>query len=483
MADLNDSILLREYAERQSESAFGELVQRHINFVYSVAMRYVGNSADAQDVAQAVFVILARKSGGLRGWNTLTGWLYETTRLTARQLSRTRTRRLMREQEAYMQSTLDQSGGDLSWHELAPQLEEAMSRLRAADRELLALRFYEKKTGEEAALLLGIGAAAAHKRTDRALEKLRNFFTRRGVVSTTAIIAGAISANSIQAAPAGLAETISAVAVAKGAAASTSTLTLVRGALKIMAWTKVKSVIVAGVGILLFAGTATVTVKEIEQQRIPIWQRKYDLSVLARVPPQAKILPAIPFRLGGTWGGGARGMMGLGVGVADILQSAYGGTLGRMIFSVPLPQGKYDFMSNFPQNADTALRQEIKNKFGLTARRELIETNVLVLTISNDNAPGLKRTAVLGYVNVANRDRGTGSYNCINEPISNLIGFLEDYLGVPVIDQTGLKGHYDIVIKGDSTPGGLKRAVLEELGLQLTPSNMPVHMLVVEKAE
>ena len=267
MADLSDSILLREYAKRQSDSAFSELVGRHVNFVYSVAMRYVGNPADAQDVAQAVFVILARKSDELCGRSTLTGWLYETTRLTARQLLRTRTRRLIREQEAYMRSTLDQSGGDPSWHQLAPHLEEAMSRLRAADRELLALRFYENKTGEEAALLLGIGAAAGRKRTDRALEKLRQFFAKRGVSSTTAIIAGAISSNSVQAAPIGLAKTISAVAVAKGAVASTSTLTLVQGALKIMAWSKAKTAIVAGVVALLSIGAGTAIVSAIATAR------------------------------------------------------------------------------------------------------------------------------------------------------------------------------------------------------------------------
>lgn len=107
MADANDSYLLREYAERQSEYAFCELVPRHLNFVYSVAMRYVGNPADAQDVAQAVFVIPARKSAGLCGRTTLTGWLYETARFTARQLLRARTRRIAREQEAYMPAGLD----------------------------------------------------------------------------------------------------------------------------------------------------------------------------------------------------------------------------------------------------------------------------------------------------------------------------------------------------------------------------------------
>ncbi|MGA3266801.1 MAG: sigma factor [Verrucomicrobiota bacterium] len=97
MADVNDSFLLREYAERQSEAAFNELVQRHLDFVYSVALRYVENPPDAQDVAQAVFIILAKKSANLCRRATLTGWLYEATRLTARQLLRTKARRFGRE--------------------------------------------------------------------------------------------------------------------------------------------------------------------------------------------------------------------------------------------------------------------------------------------------------------------------------------------------------------------------------------------------
>ena len=83
MSDANDMELVREYARHNSESAFAELVRRHINLVYSVALRFTGNTGDAEDVTQAVFIILARKAGSLRDGTVLTGWLYETTRLTA----------------------------------------------------------------------------------------------------------------------------------------------------------------------------------------------------------------------------------------------------------------------------------------------------------------------------------------------------------------------------------------------------------------
>ena len=110
---------------------------------------------------------------------------------------------------------------------------------------------------------LGANEAAARKRVGRALEKLHHYFSRRGVSSTTAIIAGAISANSVQAAPLSLAKAVTAIAFSKGAMASNSTLTLIKGALKIMAWTKAKTAIVAGAAVLLAGGVTPVIIKEV----------------------------------------------------------------------------------------------------------------------------------------------------------------------------------------------------------------------------
>jgi RNA polymerase sigma factor (sigma-70 family) len=267
MPEINDQDLIRDYVERHSERAFAELVDQHIHLVYSVAFRYVGNSADAEDVTQAVFVILARKAASLRQRATVTGWLYETTRFTAAALLRSRARQQIREQKAYMQSTLNDPEASEVWQQLAPVLEEGMGRLNEKERTLLALRLLENKTAAETAALLGIREEAAYKRMARALEKLRRFFLQRGIDSSTTLIAESILANSIQPPPAVLAKFVVAAAMVKGATAGVSTLTFIKGALKIMAWSKTKTAIVAGVVVLLAAGVGAVAIEHIQMRR------------------------------------------------------------------------------------------------------------------------------------------------------------------------------------------------------------------------
>jgi RNA polymerase sigma factor (sigma-70 family) len=276
MPDVDDIALLREYVDGHSESAFAGIVQRRVNLVYSVALRFTGNSEDAQDVTQAVFVILAKKAARLRPNTILTGWLYEATRFTAMNFLTQKNRRQAREQEAYMQSALKEA--ETIWPQLAPLLESAMSRLNEKDRTLVALRFYENRSMAETAALLGVNESAARKRAERAIEKLRHYFSRRGVTSTAETIAGAISAHSIQTAPALLGKTATDVALAKGAAASTSTLTLVKGALKIMAWTKAKTAIVAGAAVILAAGTVTPIVIHHYRANSSIFSSKTELT-------------------------------------------------------------------------------------------------------------------------------------------------------------------------------------------------------------
>jgi RNA polymerase sigma factor (sigma-70 family) len=267
MSDAPDAELLEQFARNQSETAFAELVQRHIGLVHSVALRHTANPEQAQDITQAVFIILARKARSLSSGVVLAGWLYHTARLTAANFQRAEMRRIRREQEAFMQSTLEEPASDTLWRELAPLLDDAMAQLRTRDRDALVLRFFRNQTLADVGTSMGIAERAAQKRVNRALEKLRKFFTQRGVSSTTATIAETISTHSIQAAPEALTILVTAAAITKGATAAASTLTLTKGALKVMAWSKAKTAIAAGAIVLLMAGTATVTLHQIIKPR------------------------------------------------------------------------------------------------------------------------------------------------------------------------------------------------------------------------
>jgi RNA polymerase sigma factor (sigma-70 family) len=245
-----DMWLVREYATRQSETAFATLISRHTNLVYSAALRLTGDLQLAEEITQVVFIILARKAASLGAKTILTGWLYRTTCYVSRSALKRERRRQQHEQEAYLQSDLSNQT-EPEWTQLSQLLDEAMMHLGQIDRDALVLRYFEGRSLQEVGSALGRSEDAAKKRVRRALEKLRSFFVKRGVSSTTAIIADMISANSVQAAPVALAKTISTVAVAKGAAVSPSTLALIQGALKVMAWTKIK---IATVGALVLTG-------------------------------------------------------------------------------------------------------------------------------------------------------------------------------------------------------------------------------------
>src|SRR5215469_8075539 len=284
MSEPDDHQLLAEFVRDASGPAFASVVARYVNLVYSTAFRFTANAHHSEEVSQAVFIILERKAEKLSSRVVLSGWLYQTTRLTAANFMKAEFRRQRREQEAYMQSTLNEPN-DATWREIGPLLDEAMGRLGATDRDAVVLRYFENKNSAEIGSALRMTEETARRRVNRALEKLRKFFARRGIVFTTAIIGGAVSANSVHAAPAGLVKTNSTVVAAKGATYSTSTLTLIKGVLKMMAWTKAKTAIAAGVVVLLAAGTTTVTVHEVREHRTYPWQvPQASFSVFYKMP-------------------------------------------------------------------------------------------------------------------------------------------------------------------------------------------------------
>ncbi len=225
MNSLTDQQLLRDYSGQRSEAAFTELVRRHIDFVYSAALRMVCDTHLAQDVTQGVFVALARNARQLTAHPVLSGWLHRTAQNIAAQTIRTDVRRRAREQEAATMNELLSAEPETIWEHIAPQLDTALGELGDADRDALLLRYFEHKSAREMGQTLGISDDAAQKRVNRAVERLREFFAKRGVTVSASGLAVVISANAVQAAPVGLAITISTATLAGTAIITTATVT------------------------------------------------------------------------------------------------------------------------------------------------------------------------------------------------------------------------------------------------------------------
>lgn len=256
-----DMDLVRDYARHRSEAAFETLVVRHIGLVYSAAVRRVGDPHLAEEVTQAVFVLLARKAGSLGPNTILPSWLHRTACYVAADALKTQRRRERREREAHMQSHLNEPGAsDSTWLQIAPLLDEAIASLGEQDRHAVVLRFFQNKSFSEVGAALGASEEAAKMRVNRALEKLRKMFSKRGVTLTDAAIAGAVSANAVKAVPVGLAAKVSTAALITGTALTTATITT-------MNWLNAKAA-AAIVASALAAGTATYYVQQTEVNRL-----------------------------------------------------------------------------------------------------------------------------------------------------------------------------------------------------------------------
>ena len=251
-----DAQLLRRYASEHSESAFAELIQRHVDLVYSAALRLVnGDAHAAQDLTQQVFTELARQAKSLARHPALVGWLYTATRQMAWRALRSDQRRAAREQMAQtMNELLRQPAAEPDWEHLRPVLDDAMHQLNHADRVAVLLRFFKNKSLREVGLELGLTENAARMRVERALDKLRQGLARKGVTSTTAALALVLSGNAVNSAPAGIVAALAGVSLA-GAASQTGTIVSM---LKFMAATKLK----IGLSALAIAGVAVTLVLE-----------------------------------------------------------------------------------------------------------------------------------------------------------------------------------------------------------------------------
>ena len=249
-----DVNLLAKFSAHRDENAFRELVTRHLDLVYSTALRVLnGDTHLAEDVAQKVFADLARKAPSLPRDVVITGWLYEAARFTAANTVRGEQRRRTREQEALAMQHLT-SEPEAPWTHIAPYLDEAMGEISPSDRNAILLRYFQNQDFQSVGRALGVSDDTAQKRVSRAIERVRALLAKRGVTIGTSGLIVILSANAVQAAPAGMAAVISTAAILGEMTAPTSATI---AATKVIAMTTLQKSLIAGALALALAGGVT----------------------------------------------------------------------------------------------------------------------------------------------------------------------------------------------------------------------------------
>lgn len=251
----DDGELLSEYVREGSESAFGELVRRHIDLVYAAAVRVVGGDAHlAKDVVQMVFVDLARKAQSLPTKVLLAGWLYRHACFTASKAVRTERRRRERERIATNMNAPQENEKEPPREMIVPHLDAELNRLKRSDRDAVVLRFFKQQSFQMMSVGLGVSEGAAQMRVSRAVEKLRKALRKCGLTLTTGALVAGLSAEASVVAPGSWGIAVSTLSLAGAAAAAGTKF----GFLSIMGAMNIKGTVAVGAALL---GVATVVVQ------------------------------------------------------------------------------------------------------------------------------------------------------------------------------------------------------------------------------
>lgn len=278
--ETSDSLLLRNYAEHRDQRAFTAFVERHLDAVYSTALRRLsGDSHLAQDVTQQVFTATARKAASLATHRVLSGWLYISTCFAAAKAVRAEQRRRHYETASYVMSSLIHVPVlDAEWREVRPVLDHALGALNTSDREALLLRYFESCSFPQIAARLDLTENAARMRVEQALEKLRLRLVKHGIRSTSGALTAALTAHMVSAAPAGMVGAI--VGGATSALAASSSTVAVFG------WITTPKLSFVSAALIL--GTAAVEIQREKQQQAILEQEQNRLRReidTAAIPP------------------------------------------------------------------------------------------------------------------------------------------------------------------------------------------------------
>jgi RNA polymerase sigma factor (sigma-70 family) len=276
MNGLTDQQLLRDYAEHRSDAAFAELLRRHVDLVYSAALRMVREAHLAEDVTQGVFLALAQSAPQLTERAVLSGWLHRTAQNLAANAVRSDVRRRTREQKAAAMHELLNAESEAVWEHLEPQLDAALGELSEPDRDAVLLRYFEQKSAREIGRVLQVSDEAAQKRVNRAVERLRELLAKQGVTVGASGLVLLLSAKAVQAAPAGLAMNISTAAALAGTTVATTATTTATKAIVMTALQKtlIATAIIAATGTAVYEARQASRLRDenqtLQQQQAPL---------------------------------------------------------------------------------------------------------------------------------------------------------------------------------------------------------------------
>ncbi len=260
---MRDGRLLREYVEHGSQAAFAQIVERYLRLVYSACLRETGEAGLAEDAAQAVFLLLARKAPTLTGKAGLAGWLFAASRLVSRNAVRQERRRRHQEQkvgEAMLRADRDGEADAALWHEIEPVVNDALMALNGREREAILLRFFQGLSLAETGDALGVSTDAAQMRVSRALEKMRRHLGKTGVAVSGAALTSLLPVHAAHSLPTGGAAAVLAVLspTGPGPLAGSNVYGLYQGAVKTMWITRMKiAAVLVGVSLLTVFSSVT----------------------------------------------------------------------------------------------------------------------------------------------------------------------------------------------------------------------------------
>jgi RNA polymerase sigma factor (sigma-70 family) len=249
-----DREALERYLGWRDPAAFAELVQRHGGMVLRVCQRVLNNPDDVEDAFQATFLVLVRKARSIAKWEALGSWLYGVAYRVARKARAEAARRQGHEKLAAGPAT-HQVGSEEDWFEVRPIIDEEVNRLPEKYRRPIVLCYFEGKTYEEAARLLGWPAGTASVRLARARELLRIRLTRRGLALSAGALAAGLAKEAVAATELFLpgeaaGRTVLSFAAGGGTAdISIRVVALAKGVLKAMVAHKLKAVVAVLVAI------------------------------------------------------------------------------------------------------------------------------------------------------------------------------------------------------------------------------------------